>query len=67
MRDTRQQAQHEPQYEQKNQSSYWKNYEKEKKKKVDPVLSDDVINMKEVTDVLFSKSGALLLFFERKS
>lgn len=40
---------------------------KKKKKKVDPVLSDDVINMKEVTDVLFSKSGALLLFFERKS
>lgn len=37
----------------KNQSSYWKNYEKKKKKRVDPVLSDDVINMKEVTDICF--------------
>lgn len=26
---------------------------KKKKKRVDPVLSDDVINMKEVTDICF--------------
>lgn len=52
MRDTRQQAQYEPQYEQRIKAVTEKNYEKEKKR-VDPVLSDDVINMKEVTDICF--------------
>lgn len=51
MRDTRQQAQYEPQYEQRIKAVTEKIMKK--KKRVDPVLSDDVINMKEVTDICF--------------
>lgn len=53
MRDTRQQAQYEPQYEQRIKAVTEKIMKKKKKKRVDPVLSDDVINMKEVTDICF--------------